>query len=176
MVAFQISINGKPYCESVDITTMTIVADEIRRDGYRISLHAAGPDTPVQWFTANMSVGDEILIRVVDPVQLEEDLPPLICSFCGKDANDVHSLITGSSAAICDDCIGDFSAAVKDGRELPLGASLRDEPQWVCGLCANQPGVVPGVVVRNGAAVCPECLRVCSDLLASRSGSEDDVS
>ena len=25
---------------------------------------------------------------------------------------------------------------------------------------------VAGVIVRNGAAICPECLRACSDILA----------
>jgi len=32
--------------------------------------------------------------------------------------------------------------------------------------CANQPGTVPGVIVRNGAAICPECLRAAGDILA----------
>jgi hypothetical protein len=64
MIAFQISINGRKYCESEDISVLTMVAEEIqRRQAFRISLHAGGPDSPLQWLTANLRVGDEIAIR-----------------------------------------------------------------------------------------------------------------
>ena len=76
--------------------------------------------------------------------------------------------MVGQSKGICDLCIAGFSEAVKHGTELPLGASIRDEPQWVCDFCASLPGTIPGVVVRNGAAVCPECLRAAADILAER--------
>jgi hypothetical protein len=172
MVAFQISINGEPYCESDDITTLTMVAEEQPRGaGYRISLHAAGPEAPVQWLTSNMKVGDEIVIRVVDTVGLENS-GPAGCSFCGREVNDLSTLVQGDSAAICDGCIRAFSAAVKNGTALPLGASFRDEPEWVCGFCGRQPSLLPAVVVRNSAAVCAECLRTCSDLLEDRAGGE----
>ena len=164
MVTFQISINGKPYCESDDITTVTMVAEEIRRDACRISLHAGGSETSLQWLAADLKAGDEIVIRVVE-FEEPEFTGPSGCSFCGREIHEVLRLIQGRSAAICDACIRGFSAAVKNGTELPLGASLRDEPEWVCGFCGNQPGNIPGVVVRNGAALCPECLRACSDVL-----------
>jgi hypothetical protein len=45
MVAFQISINGTRYCESNDITVVTMVVEELRRRGsHRISLHAGTGD------------------------------------------------------------------------------------------------------------------------------------
>ena len=164
MVTFQISINGKAYCESDDITTVTMVAEEIRRDACRISLHAGGGEASVQWLAADLKAGDEIVIRVVEVGELELT-GPSGCSFCAREIHDVSTLLQGRSAAICDLCIVSFSRAVKNGTELPLGASLRDEPEWVCGFCGNQPGKIPGVVVRNGAALCPECLRACSDIL-----------
>jgi len=171
MVAFQISINGKLYCESQDITALTMVAEEIqRRRGSRISLHVAG-EGPLQWLAANLGAGDEIVVRIVDAAE-QEDADPVGCSFCGRDVHDVSNLVLGHSAAttaICAPCIAGFSKAVKSGTALPLGAAIRDEPEWVCGFCSNQPGSIPGVVVRNGAAVCPECLRACADILGDRS-------
>jgi hypothetical protein len=48
--------------------------------------------------------------------------------------------------------------------QLPVGAFIRDVPPWKCGFCGKEPGAVPGVFVRNGAAICPECLRVAADI------------
>jgi hypothetical protein len=31
--------------------------------------------------------------------------PPLACSFCGRNAQQVERLVAGASALICDDCI-----------------------------------------------------------------------
>ncbi len=36
-----------------------------------MSLHASGPDSPVQWLTATLRVGDEVTIRVVDTSEFE---------------------------------------------------------------------------------------------------------
>ncbi len=169
MAAFQVSINGKPYCETEDITVVTMVAEQIRRgQNTRVSLHAAG-EGPQQWLAANLGVGDEIVVRIVDAID-EDDAAPLSCSFCARDLHEVSSLVQGHSAttAICDSCIVGLGEAVRNGSSLPLGASIHDEPHLVCGFCANQPGSVPGVIVRNGAAICAECLRACSDILADR--------
>jgi hypothetical protein len=170
MVAFQISINGQKYCESEDISVLTMVAEEIqRREAFRMSLHASGPDSPVQWLTATLRVGDEITIRVVDTSELEAS-GPSTCSFCGREVHEVSTIVQGQAAAICDRCVTSFSTAVKNGTELPAGASIRDEPTWTCGFCDNQPGNIAGVVVRNGAAVCPECLRACAEIIEERPG------
>jgi ATP-dependent protease Clp ATPase subunit len=83
--------------------------------------------------------------------------------------HEVSTLVQGQEAAICDGCITSLSNAVKNGTELPVGASIRDEPTWTCGLCHNQPGNIAGVVVRSGAAVCPECLRACAEILEEKS-------
>lgn len=170
MVAFQITINGQKYCESEDISVLTMVVEEIRRrEAFRISLHAGGPDSPLQWLTANLRVGDEIAIRVVDSSQFEA-AGPSTCSFCGREVLEVSTVVQGQTAAICDRCVASFSMAVKNGTELPVGASIRDEPTWACGFCHNQPGNITGVVVRNGAAVCPECLRTCAEIIEERPG------
>jgi len=168
--AFQVTINGKPYCESEDITAMTMVVEELRRGGSsRISLHVAAGQAPLQGLAANFAIGDEILIRIIDADDIELT-GPAGCSFCGREAQDVSSLVHGPSAAICDGCVTGMGGALGNGSPLPLGASIREEPEWACGFCANKPGTIPGVVVRNGAAVCSECLRTCVDILADRPG------
>jgi hypothetical protein len=168
MIAFQITINGQKYCESEDISVFTMVAEEIqRREAFRISLHAGGPDSPLQWLTANLRIGDEIAIRVVDTSEFEPSAPPT-CSFCAREVHEVSTLVQGTDAAICDGCVRSLSNAIRNGIELPVGASIRDEPGWTCGLCQNQPGNIAGVVVRNGAAVCPECLRSCAEIIEER--------
>jgi hypothetical protein len=170
MVAFQITVNGKPYCESEDLTVVTMVVDEVRRrNARRISLHARAGEAAVQWLAADLTVGDEIVIRVVDSADLQEAAVPT-CSFCGREAHEASSVVQGPSAAICDVCVGSLSAALREGSPLPLGVAIRDEPDWICGLCGKAPGVVPGVMVRNGAAVCPECLRACVDILSENAG------
>ena len=166
MVGFRITVNGNTYCESDDISALTMVAEQIgRRSGYRISLHAGSGDAPVQWLAADLKVGDEIVISVVD-LSETEDAPPLACSFCGQAVHDVSTLVRGPAAAICDNCIRSFSTAVRTATELPAGASIRDDSKWSCGFCSNQPANTGGLVVRNGPAVCPVCLRACSDILA----------
>jgi len=143
-----------------------MVAEQIRRrTGYRISLHAGSGDAPLQWLEADLKVGDEIVIRVIDTAEMEEGRPHA-CSFCAREVHEVSSLIVGPATAICDGCIRSLSTAVKNATELPLGVSIRDDPDSKCGFCSNQPANPIGVIVRNGAAVCPECLRVCSEILA----------
>jgi len=168
--AFQITINGKPYGESEDITVLTLVAEEVRRrSGERISLHASASESQMQWLAANLTIGDEIVVRIVDASELE-DAGPHGCNFCGRDVHEVSKLLEGPAGAICDGCITSFSDAVKNVAPLPLGASIRDEPEWTCRICAKQPGRIPGVVVRNGAAICPECLRAAVEILDTSPG------
>jgi hypothetical protein len=169
-LAFQITINGKPYFESEDVTVITMVVEQIRRGGgHRISLHASAGEAQLQGLAASFAVGDEVVIKIVDVSDIQE-ADPRGCSFCGRQVHEVSSLVQGLSTAICDRCITSISAAVKTGSPLPTGASIRDEPDWSCGFCGNQPGSVPGVVVRNGAAVCPEYLRACADILSDSIG------
>jgi hypothetical protein len=167
MPAFRITINGRKYCESDDITTLTMVVEELSRSPHpRISLHAGASQGPLQWLTANLGVGDEIRIEIVDEV--DGAAIEVACSFCGEAPVIEGMLVHGPSAAICDRCLDDFGAAVGLGMPLPPGAGIRSEPEWTCAFCAKSPGDVPGVVVRNGAAVCPTCLRACADIVTDR--------
>jgi len=174
MVRFQITINGEPYFDCDDINTLTLVAEEIwRREEERISLHGSAGEDSAQWLAADLKLGDEIVIRIVDSFR-EEDQIFHVCSFCGRESHNVPGLIAGKKVAICKGCVTCFSRAVTDQKRLPLGAAIHDEPSCACGFCGNSPDAVPGVIVRNGAAICPECLHACSDLLGEKTEEKEE--
>jgi hypothetical protein len=165
MVAFQIRINGTPHCETEDITAVTIVAEHVARAGVeRVSIHASsGAEEKLQWLGAHLGVGDEIQIRIVDAAEIK-DTAPDACSFCGRDIHELEKIVQGMDVSICDGCISSFAEALRESARLPLGASIRDGADQHCGFCRSKSGVVAGVIVRNEAAICPECLRACKDI------------
>ncbi len=174
MAAFRIKINGKPFCDSEEITALTVVSDEVpRREGHRISLHASAGEGSAQWLAANLDVGDEIIVQIEDTVEKLDSVPD-VCHFCGREMQDVSNLITGQLAAICNRCVAEFSESLIEGKKLPLGAAIRDESSWACAFCEKHPDNIPGVIVRNGTAICPECLRACSDISSDGAGKNDD--
>jgi hypothetical protein len=116
--------------------------------------------------TAGLSIGDQIVIDVIDVVAAERESETLCCGFCGREQADVLTLLTGSTGQICNFCVTAFSEAVSQGRPLPIGASFRDESELSCGFCGKGTAITRSVIVRNGAAVCPECLRTASDIQA----------
>lgn len=125
MVVFEISINGQPHCEGEDVTTVTIVAEQLAR-GERVSIHAqAAGDENLQWLAANLAAGDEILIRIVDTTQLP-DPGPHGCSFCGREIHDFKKLVHGREVAICDTCISGFAAVGQTGAKPPTLATRVD--------------------------------------------------
>jgi hypothetical protein len=177
MIAFEIRINGELCGIGQDVTAVTLVADWVqRRRAERVSLHVGHPEghgpsneRTVHWLDAHLGVGDEVVIRIVDVA--ESASPGLeTCSFCAGDLSGAASLIHGRQVAICSSCIALFDASLAAGMPLPLGAQFQDDPKQGCGFCGKAPGEVPGVVVRNGAALCPECLRSCAEIIGIRSG------
>lgn len=171
-VRFQITINGEPYFDPDDITALTLVVEEIwRRDEERISLHASGGEDSMQWLVADLKVGDEIVVKIIDSLR-EIDQIPDTCSFCGRESHEVSGFIAGGNVVICEECVTGFSQAITAQKRLPIGAAIHDEPSWACGFCGKSPDVIPGLIVRNGAAICPECLHACSDI--SSQGPEEN--
>lgn len=165
MSAFRISINGKPWFDSDDLTTLTMAIEELRRNPRpRVSIHAAAREGPMRWLDADLRTGDTIVIEVVEEDGTPETAP-LACSFCGRASHEVDQLLESRSTRVCGVCVADFGAALSGGAALPVGASFRDEPEWACGCCGRRPKEVPGVIVRNGAAICPQCVHASADVL-----------
>src|SRR5262249_36250552 len=111
--AFEIVVNGKAFCESEDITAITMVSAEVQRtDRLRISIHASGGAGYLHGLEASLAIGDEIVVRLVDRAETD-GAGVLACSFCGCDATDVSTLVRNGSAAICDRCISSLGAAIR---------------------------------------------------------------
>jgi len=58
-----------------------------------------------------------------------------------------------------------FHSVIAHNAPLPIGASIQEQGDASCGFCQKAPPEVAGLFVRNAAALCPECLRACLDLL-----------
>jgi ClpX C4-type zinc finger protein len=164
MIAFEITINGTQYAESEEITAITVVTDQIGgRKSDRVSVHGQTSEGRIQWLDAHLSIGDEIRIRIADATDGTSS-EPTGCSFCARELAEVTKLIQGMTVAICNDCTNHFALSLKEGVALPLGASIHDDPRETCGFCGQGSPDVAGVVVRNGSAVCAQCVRSCEDL------------
>jgi hypothetical protein len=174
MIGFRITVNEKGFCESDDLTAFTMVVEDLRNsDEQRVSLHAQAGDGPLQWLAANLKVGDTVKIEVVDLVAAaESEHEELACGFCARDVHAVRNLIQGQDVAICDGCTMAFSEAVKAGGRLPTAATIQDDPKWVCAFCNKAAARMAGVIVRNAAAICPECLSACNDILQDSSNGQ----
>ncbi len=168
MITFEISINGTPYAESEDLTAVTVVAELIGgRRGERVTVHGQSSEGQLQWLDSNLSIGDEIRIRIVEAVEAAETWERG-CSFCAREIPEIERMIQGPKVAICSDCTNRFAESLSHGSALPVGASIHDDPQQPCGFCGKDPRDTGGVIVRNGAAICGECVRICEELVNER--------
>jgi hypothetical protein len=174
MAAFEIRVNGQHRFVGEPVGAITLVADgaaggKTERVYLHVGIGEAG-DYEVQYLGGDLRPGDEISIRVVadDEELTDPSRPPTSCSFCGANNYDIGSLVGGGRAAICDFCIQAFHGVIARGAALPLGASIQDRVEGQCNFCLKSPPEVPGLLVRNTAAICPECLHVCVDLTEDR--------
>ena len=173
MAIFEILVNGESRYSGNDVTAVTLACERVgRRNAERVVLHVGtgGPgEREIHHLATNLAPGDEIVIRVLEDSELVETDSLASCSFCGSSAHDVHSLVAVQSQAICDACIASLSAFVLGKAELPFGAAIHDaEGAARCAFCDKAPPDVPAVLVRNESAICPGCLRSCSDLHPSQ--------
>lgn len=163
MSAFRISINGTPWFDSDDLTTLTMAVEQLRRNPRpRVSLHASAGEGPMQWLDADLKPGDAILIEVLEEAT-EEDATASGCDFCGRAWHEVSLSVESRTTTICGDCIDDFGGALGTNGTLPIAASFRDEPDCVCGFCGRRPKEIAGVIARNGHAICAPCVHACVD-------------
>jgi len=168
LVTFEIRVNGERRFLGDSVTAITLVADFLpRRRADRVTVHVGKGgegEREVQYLGSDLQAGDEISIRVLADDEAASGEAPKGCSFCGKDLSDVTSLVSGGEVAICESCLEAFDAVVTRGASLPLGASIHQEAGDRCGFCLKGPPEVAGLLVRNAAALCPECLHACIDI------------
>jgi hypothetical protein len=175
MAVFEIKVNGQQRFCGDEVTAITLAADRLgRRETERVAMHVGtgGPgEREIQYLAANLVPGDEITIRVLEDAELPDAYPaPESCSFCGSSHHDVHSLVAVNQKAICDACAS-FGAVVLRGAPLPTGAAIREAAGApACAFCEKGPPDGPAVLVRNDSAICPGCLRSCTDLREPNAG------
>ena len=137
MVCFEISANGKLLSKACvgesdqfEIALAKPLGD--RDPMLSVTVFAARSrylNKNISWETDQLSVGDEIVIRIIeDDVKTEsylksaEDLEkekesPLFCSFCGKGNQEVNSMIAGKNDIfICDACV-DFAREIVEAEK-----------------------------------------------------------
>ena len=163
-IALEVNINGTRYGESEELSAVTIVAEHVGgRKAHRVTVHGQSFEGQLQWLDSHLSIGDQITVRVVEASDTAATTPSG-CNFCGREVPELVRLIQGTTVAICDDCTKRFADSLRNGTALPIGASIRDAPADPCGFCGLDPREVAGVVVRNGAAICGQCIRTCEEL------------
>jgi hypothetical protein len=168
MATFEISVNGERRFVGDDVKAITVVSDWIaRRQADRVSLHVGlgGPgERGVQYLGSDLHPGDEIVIRLLEDDEPVDSDALDSCGFCGQGVSQVGSLVAGSRVAICGSCLQSFDDVVTRSEALPVGASIQQDGDRRCGFCLRGAPEVPALLVRNDAAICPECLRVCTDM------------
>ena len=95
------------------------------------------------------------------------------CSFCGRTAEKVKTLIAGPGVYICDRCIPVASQTIATGE--PAGPpSAVIEPVAVedtaekCSFCGKRRYQVPGLAAAASTRICAECLQLCHEIVTER--------
>ena len=95
------------------------------------------------------------------------------CSFCGRTAEQVKTLIAGPGVYICNRCIPVASEAIATGKPFgpsgtaiaPVAAEAMTEK---CSFCGKRRYQVPGLAAAHSARICAECLELCREILTER--------
>ena len=95
------------------------------------------------------------------------------CSFCGRTAEKVKTLIAGPGVFICDRCIPLASQALATGEPTgPPGAAITpvtaEAMTEKCSFCGKRRHQVPGLAAAGDARICAECLELCHEILTER--------
>jgi hypothetical protein len=102
----------------------------------------------------------------------------LHCTFCGRHQKQVKKLIAGPSVYICDGCVDLALVVISDGQPVTteiaeLTAGPADKPRTQCSFCGKCRDQVAGLVVgsvqterKAPAAICSECLGLCTEIIA----------
>ena len=95
------------------------------------------------------------------------------CSFCGRTAEQVKTLIAGPAVYICDHCIPLARQAIATGEPAgpattgiaPVAEAATAER---CSFCGKRRYQAPGLAAAGSARICSECLGLCHEILTER--------
>jgi ATP-dependent protease Clp ATPase subunit len=86
-----------------------------------------------------------------------------VCSFCGKDQDQVRRLIAGPKGAyVCNECVAHFITDDSTQNQQQLPATQR------CSFCGKPQKEVERLVLAPGdVAICDECIDLCQEIIAT---------
>ncbi|OLD83995.1 MAG: hypothetical protein AUF64_03235 [Chloroflexi bacterium 13_1_20CM_54_36] len=89
----------------------------------------------------------------------EQGKPMLVCSFCGKQQDQVQRLVAGPGGVyVCDECV----AVLSHGPEAP-----QEETGLRCSFCGKHQQQVPYLTIGpHGVNICRACLVLCQEIIA----------
>ena len=91
-----------------------------------------------------------------------EPVETMRCSFCNRVQSDVHTLITGPAANICDDCVDTCVDMLADEPEDDAAedsvAADTTGAVLECALCGASVYSGEATLVSNRGALCPGCV------------------
>jgi len=89
----------------------------------------------------------------------QQGRPPLVCSFCRKQQDQVQRLIAGPGGVyVCDECV----VALSHVPEAP-----QEETELRCSFCGKHQQQVPYLAVGpHGVNICQACLTLCQQIIA----------
>ena len=95
------------------------------------------------------------------------------CSFCGRTAEKVKTLIAGPGVFICDRCIPVATQTIATGEQAEPPAAViepvaEEAMAEKCSFCGKRRHQVPGLAAAGHARICDECLRLCHEILTER--------
>jgi len=103
----------------------------------------------------------------------EEEEAGGACSFCGKSLHEVHMLVAGPTALICEECVEVCNEIIAEGcvaaepAEPPEGAPAPAAPV-LCLVCRLARPVEDAVLVPGRGSICPTCLDDVAALVGMR--------
>lgn len=92
--------------------------------------------------------------------------PDAVCSWCQRPPGEVEKLIAGPRVFICDACAAAAERALRGEARAP-GSLKATERGARCDFCRKR-ATTSRPVVSGARNVCGECLRVCREILDSR--------
>lgn len=81
-----------------------------------------------------------------------------ICSFCGKNQNEVEKIITGNDACICNECISVCCAILDEEGIEYKNYEYQNPEELECFFCKKQKKDVSFLISGPSCYICDECL------------------
>ena len=126
MICFEVIVNGEQRVVAGATSAETLTAElctypELQQTWLRVTgdlVPEGQPPADADWLTAQLLVGEQVQIRVIDTdsptapklTRIEPTAPatddiPFVCAFCGKSPLETEGMVSSRKAMICHDCI-----------------------------------------------------------------------